>query len=65
MAEKLVDYKICPKCGSGDINVYWQKERDWIKVSCAWNDCQTKQEHLHKTCRNYNFNWCAPLVEEA
>lgn len=64
MAEKLVDYKVCPKCGSSSINVYWQKERDWLKAgSCS--QCRTEREHLHKTCRNCNFNWCAPLVKEA
>ena len=58
-----METRICPKCGSDDINVQYHKD-DGYPLGCGYsvflfNRC--REEHLHCFCRFCGYDWCEPV----
>ena len=57
----------CEKCGETDINTYYCEgsERSFFNSKCRDYRNRIKEEHLHRRCKNCNFEWLEACFEES
>jgi predicted nucleic-acid-binding Zn-ribbon protein len=55
----------CVKCGSTDINTSYHRSYGMsiLAGGCGWTNLRGHGEHLHKTCRNCQYEWAEATLD--